>query len=126
MTLRGSDAVERRGAIWAMSNSLDHPGSLLVSQRNRISRSTTTVIAIEKYEVSDSLVHHLKDKQEEIALWTGVEGNRSIQDGDGTIGHNLTMHIVKSLSIPEGACYACIAHLGPKASEQEEREIKVT
>ena len=34
-----------------------------------------------------------------------VEGDGSIQDGDGTIGHGLTMHIVKGLSIREGACY---------------------
>ena len=32
------------------------------------------------------------------------------------------MHFAKGLSICEGACYACIAHLGPKASEQKERE----
>ena len=30
-------------------------------------------------------------KQEEIAVWTGVEGNGSIHDGDGTIGQVLTM-----------------------------------
>ncbi len=29
-------------------------------------------------------------KQEEIALWTGVKGNGSMHDGDGTIGHELT------------------------------------
>ncbi len=32
------------------------------------------------------------------------------------------MHIAKGLSIREDECYACIAHLDPKASEQEERE----
>ncbi len=39
-------------------------------------------------------------KQEKITLWTGVEDNGSIQDGDGTIGHGLTMDIAKGLSIP--------------------------
>ena len=59
--------------------------------------------------------------QEEIALWTGVEGYGSIQDGDGTIFG----HIAKGLSIHDGGCYACVAHLDPKASEQEEREKKL-
>ena len=58
-----------------------------------------------------------KNRQEEIALWTGVEDNGSIHDGDGTIGHGLTMDIVKDLSICEHTCYACVGHLDPKASE---------
>ena len=40
-------------------------------------------------------------KQEKIALWTGVKGNGSIYDGDGTIGHGLTMDIEKGLSFRE-------------------------
>ncbi len=51
-----------------------------------------------------------------------VEGNGSMHDGDGTIGHGLTMAIAKGLSIHERTCYACIAHLDLKASEQEEEE----
>ncbi len=47
-----------------------------------------------------------------------VEGN-AIHDGDGTIGHGLTMDIAKGLSNPKGTSYACIAHLDAKASEQE-------
>ncbi len=58
-------------------------------------------------------------KQEEIALWPGVEGNGSLHDGDGTTWHWLTMDIAKGLSICERTCYACIAHLDTKASEQE-------
>ncbi len=42
-----------------------------------------------------------------------------VHDGDGTIGHGSTMDIAKGLSICEHACYACIAHLDPMASEQE-------
>ena len=59
-------------------------------------------------------------KQEEIALWTGVEGNGSIHDGDGTSGHGLTVDIGKGLRIRDGMCYECIAHLDNKASEQVE------
>ena len=40
-------------------------------------------------------------QQEEIALWTAIKGNGSVQDGDDTIGHGLTMDIAKSLSICE-------------------------
>ncbi len=61
---------------------------------------------------------HLK-KQEVIALWMGVEGNGSIHDGVGTIGHGLTMDIMKGSSIHEHTCYACIAHLDLMASKQE-------
>ena len=43
-----------------------------------------------------------------------------MHDGDGTIGHGLTIDIEKGLSIRESTCYACIAHLDTKASEQEE------
>ena len=50
-------------------------------------------------------------KQEDIALLTGVEGNGSI--------HKLTMDIAEGLSTCERTCYACIAHLDKKASEQE-------
>ncbi len=60
--------------------------------------------------------------QEEIALWTGAEGNGSYHDGDGTIGHGLTMDIAEGLSICEHTCYASnasITHLDTKASEQE-------
>ncbi len=45
-------------------------------------------------------------KQVVIALWTGVEGNGSIHDEHGTIGHGLSMDIAKGLSICEGMCYA--------------------
>ena len=45
-----------------------------------------------------------------------------MHDEDGSIGHGLTMDIVKILSIREGTCYACIAHLDKKASEQEGRK----
>ena len=38
-------------------------------------------------------------KQAEIAAWTGVNGNGSIHDGNGTIGHGLTMDIAKGLSV---------------------------
>ena len=65
-------------------------------------------------------IWHIIIEQEEIARWTGVEGNGSIHDGDGTMGHGLTMDIGKGLSICERTCYACIACLDPKASEQEE------
>ena len=65
-------------------------------------------------------------KQGEIPLWTNFEGNCSTHDGDGTIGHTLTMHIAKGLSLCECACHACIAHLDPNTSEQEEREKKFT
>ena len=41
-------------------------------------------------------------------------------DGDGTIGHGLTIDIASGFSIRERTCYACIAHLDKKASEQEE------
>ncbi len=48
-------------------------------------------------------------KREEIALWTGIEGNGSIHDDeDGTIGPMLTMNIAKGLSICERTCYAAI------------------
>ncbi len=33
----------------------------------------------------------------------------------------MTMHIAKGLSIREGACFACVAQLDPRASDQEER-----
>ena len=56
-------------------------------------------------------------KQEVIALWTGIEGNGSIHDENGTIGQGLTMDIAKGLSIHEGTCYAYIAHLDEKASD---------
>ncbi len=36
------------------------------------------------------------------------------------LGMVLTIDIAKSLSICESVCYACIAHLDTKASEQEE------
>ncbi len=58
-------------------------------------------------------------KQKDIAIWTGVEGNGCIHDGDGGIGRGLTMDIAKSLSICERRCDACIAHFDIKASEQE-------
>ena len=58
------------------------------------------------------------DKQGEITLWTSVKGTGYIHGGDGAIGHGLTMDIVKGLSPREGMCYACIAHLDQKASEQ--------
>ncbi len=51
---------------------------------------------------------------------TGIEVNGSMHDGGGTIGHGLTMDIAKSLTIREHLCYACIAHLNWKVSEQEE------
>ena len=41
----------------------------------------------------------LANQQEEIALWTGVEGNESIHDEDGAIGHGWTLDIAKGLSI---------------------------
>ena len=59
-------------------------------------------------------------RQEGIRLWTGIKGNGSIHDGYGIIGHGLTMDIAKGLSTHEHTCYASIAHLDPKASEQEE------
>ena len=59
-------------------------------------------------------------RQEEVALWTGTKGNGSIHDGDGTIGHGLTMDVAKGLSICERTHDACIAHLDTVASEQEE------
>ncbi len=59
-------------------------------------------------------------KQEEITRWTGIEGNGSVHDGDGTIGHGLPIDIAKGLSIHERTCGTCITHLGTKASEQEE------
>ena len=59
-------------------------------------------------------------KQEEITLWTGIIGNGSMHNGDGTIGHGLTMDITKGLSICDRTCHASIAHLDPKASEVEE------
>ena len=46
-------------------------------------------------------LHHLigkfslSKKRDEIALWTGVDRNGSIHDGDGTIGHGLTMDIAR-------------------------------
>ena len=43
-----------------------------------------------------------------------------IHDGDGTIGHGLTIDIAKSLAICERTCYARITHLDKKASEQED------
>ena len=43
----------------------------------------------------------LRIEQEVIALWTGVEGNNSLHDGDSTIGYGLTMDIAKGLSIRE-------------------------
>ncbi len=49
-----------------------------------------------------------------------VDGKGSIHDEDGIIGHGLTIDIAKGLSICECTCYACIAHLDLKASEQEE------
>ena len=61
-----------------------------------------------------------KSKQENIALWTGIEGNGSIHDGHGTAGHGMTTAILKGFSICEHMCYACIAHPDKKASEQEE------
>ncbi len=58
--------------------------------------------------------------QEEVALWTSVEGYGYLHDGDGTIGHGLTMDSAKGLSICERMLRACITHLDTKASEQEE------
>ncbi len=46
-------------------------------------------IMVVKYRMS------LSHKQEEITLCSGIEGNGLIHDGDGTIGHGLTMDIVK-------------------------------
>ncbi len=40
--------------------------------------------------------------------------------GDGTIGHGLSMDIAKGSSIGERTCYACIAYLDTKVSDQEE------
>jgi hypothetical protein len=51
MSLRGSDAAERRGATWALSTQHDHPGAVLYTTRNRVSRGTTTVVGIQKQEV---------------------------------------------------------------------------
>ena len=61
----------------------------------------------------------LQTKQEDIALWTGIKGNGSINDGDGTIWHGLTMDIAKDLSIPEHMCYACIDHFDAKARRRK-------
>ena len=47
---------------------------------------------------------HSNIKQELIALWTGVEGNDSIHEEDGIIGHGLTMDIAKGLFIHEHTC----------------------
>ncbi len=52
-----------------------------------------------------------------------LKGNGSINDVDGTIGHGLTMHVAKGLSICERTCCACIAHPDPKASEQGEEKF---
>ncbi len=40
-------------------------------------------------------------KQEEVYLWTSVEGNGSLHDGGGTIGRGLLMDIAKGVSICE-------------------------
>ena len=49
---------------------------------------------------------------------TGVEGNGSIHDGNGTIGHGLTMDFAKGSSIREPTR---VAHLDTKASKHEEK-----
>ena len=41
----------------------------------------------------------MQQNQRKLLYFTGVEGNSSIHDEDGTIGHGLTMDIEKSLSI---------------------------
>ncbi len=74
---------------------------------------------IKTWEVSDVFRSVQVLEQEDIDLWTGVEGNGSLNDGDGTIGHGLTMDIAKGSSICERTCFACITHLDKKASEQE-------
>ena len=68
----------------------------------------------------ESISTYVPREQEEFALWAGVEGNGSIHDGDGTFEQGLTMDIAKGLSIREGTCYAGIAHLDKKVSEEEE------
>ncbi len=52
-----------------------------------------------------------KERHKAIALWTRVKDNDSLHYGDGTIGHGLTMDIVKGLYIREWTCFACIAHI---------------
>ncbi len=61
-------------------------------------------------------------QQHGITLWTGVDGNGSIHDGDGRIGHGLTMDIAKGLSSHERICHACIDHLDIEASDHEGKE----
>ncbi len=72
-----------------------------------------------------------KNKQEVIALWTGVKGYSStMYDREGTTGMGLNMGMVYTietaqtgLSICERKCHVCIAHLDPKASEEEEQKV---
>ena len=51
MSIRGSDAAERRGMVWALSDKHDHPGGVLMKARNRVSRGSTIGISIKKEEV---------------------------------------------------------------------------
>lgn len=59
MTLRGSDAAERRGMVWALSDKHDHPAGILMKARNRVSRRSTNGISIKKEEVMQSTCHAL-------------------------------------------------------------------
>ncbi len=58
-------------------------------------------------------------QQEEIALWTAVEGNCSLHDGNGAIGHRLIMIMAKGSTICERTCYACITHLLSKKEKEK-------
>ena len=54
MAYRGADAGERRGAVFTLSNGLDHPGAVLMSRGRRVVGGTNSVIGITRKEIDRS------------------------------------------------------------------------
>ncbi len=52
MIYKGSDATEREGAVWVVSDHLDHPGPLLFHKPKRISPATASLIKLRLQTVS--------------------------------------------------------------------------
>jgi hypothetical protein len=50
MSLRGSDAAERRGIVWALSD-LDHPMGVMSTHLNRASRGTVVIVGLKLNKV---------------------------------------------------------------------------
>ncbi len=69
----------------------------------------------------------LTQRQEEIALWTGVEGYSSMYDREGTTGMGLNIGMVYTietgLSIHERKSYVCIAHLDQRLLKKRNKKV---